>query len=145
VQWKGDQESLRFVHGRAVNIIDGFSALITPDGTKIVCATVSETKRPLTSDLAFTEFSARTGQAVGVMGNWTLHGMYPGQIQDVIWTNPSGSTLIVVAHKPGKPSLAPHSTNVAGYGIEISALTGNRYTPLPGAPLPGSLNSWPTW
>jgi WD40-like Beta Propeller Repeat len=145
LQWKGDQESLRFVHGRAVNVIEGFSALITPDGTKIVCATVSETKRPLVSDLAFTEFSARTGRAVRVLGNWVLKGMYPGQTQDVLWTNRSGSTLIVIAHKPGKPSVMPRSTNVAGYGIEISALSGNRLTPIPGAPAVNSPNPWPAW
>jgi RNA polymerase sigma factor (sigma-70 family) len=145
LQWKGEQESLRFVHGKAVNAIEGFSAIITPDGTKIVCATVSETKRPLTSDLAFTEFSVRTGRAVRVLGNWPLKGMYPGQTQDVLWTNRSGSTLIVVAHKPGKPSVMPHSTSVAGYSIEISALTGNRFVPIPGAPTPNSPYPWPSW
>jgi hypothetical protein len=145
VQWKGDQESLRFVHGRAVNVIEGFSALITPDGTKIVCATVSETKRPLESDLAFTEFSTRTGRAVRVLGNWALGRMYPGQTQDVLWTNRSGSTLIVLAHKPGPPSLMPRSTNVAGYGTEIGALTGTRFTPIPGAPFANSPGPWPTW
>ena len=145
VQWKGEQESLRFVHGKAVNVIEGFSALITPDGTKIVCATVSETKRPLVSELAFTEFSVRTGKAVRVLGNWQLNGMYPGQVQDVLWTNRSGSRLIVVAHKPGKPSLMPHSTNAAGYSIEISALTGNRFVPIPGAPALGSPYPWPAW
>jgi hypothetical protein len=145
LRWKGEQESLRFVHGKAVNVIDGASAIITPDGTKIVCATVSETKRPLTSDLAFTEFSVRTGKAVRVLGNWQLKGMYPGQTQDVLWTNRSGSTLIVVAHKPGKPSVMPHSTHMAGYGIEISALTGNRFVPIPGAPTPDSPYPWPSW
>jgi hypothetical protein len=145
LQWKGEQESLRFVHGRAANVISGFSAIITPDGTKIVCATVSETKRPLMSDLAFTEFSTRTGRVVRVLGNWPLRGMYPGQTEDVLWTNRSGSTLIVVAHKPGKPSVMPHSTHVAGYGIEIGALTGNRFVPIPGAPTPNSPYPWPSW
>jgi hypothetical protein len=144
VQWKDDAESLHFVHGKASNIINGFSALITGDGTKIVAATVSETRHPLNSELAFTEFSASTGKVVKVLGRWPIPGLYPGQIQDVLWTNPSGSTLIVIAHVPGPPAKDPHSRNVAGYQIEFGVQRGNQFTPLPGAPRQGP-GPWPTW
>jgi len=145
VQWKDDAESFHFVHGKASNVIDGFSAVITGDGTKIVAATVSETKHPLNSELAFTEFSASTGKVVDVLGRWPIPGLYPGQSQDVLWANSSGSTLIVLAHVPGVPTKDPHSTNSAGYGIEFGVLNGNRFTPLPGAPRPGGFTPWPTW
>jgi len=144
VQWKDDAESLHFVHGKASNIINGFSAIITGDGTKIVAATVSETRHPLNSELAFTEFSASTGKVVKVLGRWPIPGMYPGQIQDVLWTNSSGSTLIVIAHVPGLPTRDPRSSNNAGYQIEFGVQRGNRFTPLPGAPRLGFV-PWPTW
>ena len=144
VQWKDDAESFHFVHGKASNIIEGASAIITGDGTKIVAATASETKHPLNSELAFTEFSAATGKVVTVLGRWPIPGLYPGQTQDVLWTNSSGSTLIVLAHKPGVPTKDPQSINSAGYGIEFGVLNGNRFTPLPGAPPPGP-NPWPIW
>jgi hypothetical protein len=145
VQWKHDAESFHFVHGKASNIIEGFSALVTGDGTKIVAATASETRHPLNSELAFTEFSATTGKVVKVLGRWPIPGLYPGQTQDVLWTNSSGSTLIVLAHVPGPPARDPHSSDSAGYAIEFGVLTGNRFTPLPGAPRPGGFTPWPTW
>jgi hypothetical protein len=144
VQWRDDAESLHFVHGKASSIIDGFSALITGDGTKIVAATVSETRHPLNSELAFTEFSASTGKVVKVLGRWPIPGLYPGQTQDVLWTSPSGSTLIVLAHVPGPPVKDPHSNNSAGYQIEFGVQRGNQFIPLPGAPRPG-FNPWPIW
>jgi hypothetical protein len=144
LQWKHDAESFHFVHGKASNIIEGFSALITGDGTKIVAATVSETRHPLNSELAFTEFSATTGKIVKVLGRWPIPGLYPGQTQDVLWTNSSGSTLIVLAHVPGPPVRDPSSTNSAGYQIEFGVQRGNQFTPLPGAPRPGP-GPWPVW
>jgi hypothetical protein len=144
VQWKDDAESFHFVHGRASNVIDGFSAIITGDGTKIVAATASETKHPLNSELAFTEFSASTGKVARVLGRWPIPGLYPGQTQDVLWTDSSGSTLIVLAHKPGAPAKDPQSTNSAGYQIEFGVQRGSQFTPLPGAPRPGP-GPWPTW
>jgi hypothetical protein len=145
VQWKDDAETFHFVHGKASNVIEGFSAIVTGDGTKIVAATASETRHPLNSELAFTEFSTSTGKVARVLGRWPIPGLYPGQIQDVLWTNSSGSTLIVLAHVPGVPTKDPHSTNSAGYGIEFGMLSGNTFTPLPGAPRPGAFTPWPTW
>lgn len=144
LQWPGDGATWHYVHGKISNVIFGFSAIVTPDGTKIVAATTSQTKRPLSSELAFTEFSAATGKVVAVLGRWPLPGLYPGQVQDVLWTDSSGSTLIVLAHKPGPPARAPHSVNAAGYGTEFGVLTSSGFTPLPGAPPLGTF-PWPTW
>jgi hypothetical protein len=70
--------------------------------------------------------------------------MYPGQIQDVLWTNSSGSTLVVIAHVPGVPTKDPHSSNNAGYQIEFGVQRGNQFIPLPGAPTLG-FGPWPVW
>jgi hypothetical protein len=142
--WPGDGATWHYVHGKISHVLFGFSAIITPDGSKIVAATEDLTKHPLSSALAFTEFSAATGKVVNVLGRWPIPGMYPGQTQDVLWANSSGSKLIVLAHKPGAPAKAPHSGNAADYGIEFGVLSGNRFTPLPGAPRPGP-NAWPVW
>ena len=144
LQWKGDAETWHLVHGKISNVIFGYSAIITGDGTRIVAATGSLTKHPLNSELAFTEFSASTGKVVKILGRWPIPGLYPGQTQDVLWANSPGSTLIVLAHKPGVPTKDPHSVNSADYGIEFGVLRGSRFTPLPGAPRPGP-NSWPVW
>jgi hypothetical protein len=142
--WPGDGATWHYVHGKISHVLFGFSAIITPDGSKIVAATEDLTRHPLSSELAFTEFSAATGKVVKVLGRWPIPGLYPGQVQDVLWTNSSGSKLIVLAHKPGRPAKAPHSGNAADYGIEFGVLEGNRFTPLPGAPSPGP-NAWPAW
>jgi hypothetical protein len=134
-----EQESLHFVHGKASSIF-GYSALLTPDGTKIVLATVTETRPPIRSELAFTEFSASTGNVVRTLGTWRFSA-YPGQTQDVLWTNPSGSKLIVVAHKPGAPTI---TRTITRYPIEVGVLTGNKFTPLHGAPA-SFVNGWPVF
>lgn len=146
VQWKDDAETFHFVHGKVSNVIDGFSAIITPDGSKIVAATVSENRHPLASELMFTEFSAATGRPVTALGRWRLPGLYPGQIQDVQWASRSGGKLIVLAHQPGPPVPDPRSAGhrSAGYHIEFGVQTAGRFTPLPGAPVPGP-NPWPVW
>jgi hypothetical protein len=144
LRWPGDGATWHYVHGKISNVLFGFSAIITSDGNKIVAATEDLTKHPLSSELAFTEFSAATGKVVKVLGRWPIPGLYPGQTQDVLWTNRSGSTLIVLAHKPGVPTKDPHSPNSAGYGIEFGVLRGNQFTPLPGAPGAGP-SAWPTW
>jgi len=144
LRWPGDGATWHYVNGKISNVLFGFSAIITGNGSKIVAATEDLTKHPLSSELAFTEFSAATGKVVKVLGRWPIPGLYPGQTQDVLWANSSGSTLIVLAHKPGVPTKDPHSINSAGYGIEFGVLRGNHFTPLPGAPSAGP-NAWPTW
>lgn len=146
LQWKDDAETWHLVNGQISNVIFGYSAIITPDGSKIVAATGSETRHPLSSELMFTEFSTATGRPAAVLGRWHLPGLHAGQIQDVLWSSPAGDKLIVVAHKPGAPAADPRSPGhrTAGYAIEFGVQTASGFTPLPGAPLPGP-HPWPVW
>jgi hypothetical protein len=94
------------------------NTLMTPDGTKIVTATTivpREQSRP--EQLAITKFSTRTGKVVASEDRFEMRGW-----QEVLWTSPSGSTLIVTDPR-GK-----QGASVTG------VLTGGRFTTLPRAP-----------
>jgi hypothetical protein len=135
----------RFSHGRAVNNATSWGALLTPDGSKIVVATVTQSMHPRTSEFAFTEFSARTGNVVAVLGRWRLTRRWPDLGQAVLWTNADGSTLLVLAHRPGV-TLSPTSPGPGfQFSIQFGVLHGNRYTPLPDPPSLSGASSLPVW
>jgi hypothetical protein len=136
----------RFSHGRAVINATAWGALLTPDGSKIVVATVTQSMHPATSQFAFTEFSARTGKVVAVLGRWQLTRRWPDGGQSVLWTNADGSTLLVLAHRPGV-TLSPTSPGSGvDFSIQFGVLHGNRYTPLPDPPrLDQASASFPVW
>lgn len=145
MRWPDAGDPVHFIHGRLINNFFGFSAIITPDGSKIAAATSTVVKHPLHSELQFTEYAVGTGTIERVLDPWRLPGLYPGQVQDVLWSNPSGSKLIVVAHIPGKPVRDPRSRDSAGYGLTVGVVSGNNFTPIPGAPSPNSTDGWPAW
>lgn len=145
LNWTGRETSRRFSHGRAVNNTDTFGALLTPDGSKIVVATVTQSMHPLTSEFAFTEFSARTGKVVAVLGRWRFTRRWPEQDQAVLWTNADGSTLLVLAHRPGVTLSPTSSSPGTSFPVEFGALDGDRYTPLPGQPRLRQLSTFPAW
>jgi hypothetical protein len=91
------------------NSLRGYNTLITPDGTKIVCLTTGTTVNGVT------EFGASTARVVS--------DTYP-EGTDVLWTNASGSTLIV--------------SNASTVGV----LAGGRFTPLPDAPNLSIMSAW---
>ncbi len=145
LDWSGMATGRRFSHGRAVNDTDTFGALLTPDGSKIVVATVTQSLHPLTSEFAFTEFSARTGKVVAVLGRWRFIRRWPQQDQAVLWTNADGSTLLVLAHRPGVTVRPTSPSSGVPFPIEFGVLHGNRYTPLPGAHRLDRLSIFPAW
>ncbi len=145
LNWTGRETSRRFSHGRAVNNSITFGALLTPDGSKIVVATVTESLHPLTSELGFTEFSARTGKVVTVLGRWRFVRRWPEQEQAVLWTNADGSTLLVLAHRPGVTVRPASPSSGSTFGVEFGVLHGDQYTPLPGAHGLGRLSTFPAW
>lgn len=64
---------------------------------------------------------------------WPEHGSQPlglGLNCSVIWTNSSGSVLVVAA---------PEARGKVGLRSVYGVLRGNRFTPIPGAPSPGAL------
>jgi hypothetical protein len=118
----------------------GTGTFITPDGTMIVCATTSTVKWSTTvTELGYTEFLASTGRAVRILDLRRYAAKALLQTQDVLWTNASGSTLIVVANVPG--------TRPGKYRLQIGAVTGNSFRPLPGLQMDTANGpvSYPAW
>jgi hypothetical protein len=112
-------------------ILSANNTMITPDGTKVVASTARFTARIPTTELRITEFSASTGKAVRLLDPWQFSGSGAVSWQNVLWTNSSGSTLIVES---------PPGTDPAGHfvrhaiGPVAGVLTGGQFTPLPKAP-----------
>jgi hypothetical protein len=91
------------------NSLSGYNTLITPDGTKIVCRTTGTTVNGIT------EFEASTARVVSDTDP---------QATDVLWTNASGSTLIV------------------GNASTVGVLAGGQFTPLPDASNVSIMSAW---
>jgi uncharacterized protein (UPF0333 family) len=115
VEWTGggvtgaDGVVIRGSRTSPANSLFGYNTLITPGGTKIVCLTRGTTVSGVT------EFDAATARVAS--------NTYP-QATDVLWTNASGSTLIV--------------SNASTVGV----LTGGQFTPLPDASNVGIMSAW---
>jgi hypothetical protein len=108
---------------------------ITPDGTKLIGETGSGPFRPgaTTESGALGVYSARTGALLAITGRWQRNGrglLSNRARQTVVWSNPSGSRLIVEM---------PH-----GNLNEVGILTADKFTPLAHvalAPLLTAINS----
>lgn len=104
------------------------SAILTPDGTKIIAMEVP-TPRTATQ-IRVRQFSATNGKQLGILA--TLHyreGAVTGW-PDVLWSNPSGSQLIISTTRPGAAP-SKHGSLTPG---EIGTVSGGRFMPLPGIP-----------
>lgn len=108
-------------------IADG-DAIITPDGSAVVCGAVrmieaSETSQPHIEQGMF-EVSTATRQITRVLGQW----QNTADVYDaVLWSGPSGQVLIGVTSRLG-----------------IGVLNGNEFTPMktPTAPYPADQGAW---
>jgi hypothetical protein len=122
-------------------VLNGPSALITPNGAAIVCAASTAMRSThgaiIGYKLGYVAFSTRTGRPLEVLDPRQYTSYKWLQTEDVLWTNASGSELIVVANvpaaKPGK------------YRLQIGALGAHGFTPLPGEQLASELFSAPVW
>jgi hypothetical protein len=121
---------------------DGSNSLLTPDGTRIIYAP-AVTLPPVTTavheKLNFAVYSAHTGKLLQTRDPWWFNvaaPTRPGQSvlkpwQQVLWSDTTGHTLIVVS----PPGQAP-----AGQWVHhsvrpvIGVLSGNHFTPIPRAP-----------
>jgi len=111
------------------------SAIITPDGTKIIAMEVPSPRTA--TEIRVRQFSATNGRPLGILA--TIHyrkGAITGW-PDVLWSNPSGSQLII---STTRLSAAP-SKNGDLTPEEIGTVSGGRFAPLPG--IPGSQR--PVW
>jgi hypothetical protein len=96
------------------------NTLITPDGSKIVAGTMMyAAKRPYATTAEITEFSTLTGKIESSRDQFRSNGELN---QNVLWTSPSGATLIVSDPRGKAP------------GAVLGVLSGNRFTALPRAP-----------
>ena len=107
---------------------------ITPDGTKLIGETGGPFQLGATTESgALGVYSARTGALLAVTGRWQRHGrglLFNRARQTVLWSNPSGSRLIVEMPR-GKLN-------------EVGTLTADKFTPLAHvapAPLLTAINS----
>lgn len=102
------------------------NTLITPDGSTIVAPTMTLARKSphATTALQITEFSARSGKTVRSLDQFRFGPRDPYlDFQNVLWTSPSGATLIV-SDPRGK-----------AHGAVPGVLSENRFTALPRAPL----------
>jgi len=122
---------VRFSARDGVFTLSPVNSMITPDGTKVVVPLARYTLRPDAMELEIAELSSSTGQAARILDPWRFRGLGAASWQDVLWTNSSGSTLIVEA---------PPGTDPAGHWITrainpvAGVLVGGQFTPLPRAP-----------
>jgi len=122
-------------------ILNGPSALITPNGALIMCATSTAMRSAggaVTGyRLGYVAFSARTSRPLEVLDPRQYTSYKWLQTEDVLWTNASGSELIVLMNvptaKPGK------------YRLQVGAVGPRGFTPLPGDQLPSELFFEPAW
>ena len=118
---------MTFPHWSTTGSVSG-SAIITPDGTKIIAMEVP-TPRTAT-EIRVRQFSATTGRPLGILATVRYRkGAITGW-PDVLWSNPSGSQLII---STTRLSAAPSKNGDLTPG-EIGIVSGGRFVPLPGIP-----------
>jgi hypothetical protein len=109
------------------------SAIITPDGTKIIAMAVTRHA----TQIVVNEFSASTGKALGTMVRLRYRrGAITGW-PSVLWSDSSGSTLIVKTTKPGTGASKHGDMTPRVVGV----VTRGHFTPLPGIPA-GNMLAW---
>jgi hypothetical protein len=151
-QWTGDHLDVRLLDTAAagsslrsarpaVAVLsssnDDSNSLLTPDGRTVIYAPAQgaqENTLPprFREKLNFAEFSASTGKLVRTLDPWWF-SLGSGQLpyQQVLWTNSSGATLIVIS--PPGASPARHWVRHSIQPV-LGVLTGNQFTPIPGSP-----------
>ena len=119
--------------------LGGTNSLITPDGNALVAATARYQQHPVRSELQISEFRTSTGTMFRSLARWRLssHGV---SWQDVLWTNSSGSTLIVVT--PPGTGRGTGSLNRAVGPLTGILTSGGQFTPLPGLSIRSSDIAW---
>jgi DNA-binding beta-propeller fold protein YncE len=104
------------------------SAIITPDGTKIIAMAVPGAGNA--DKIQANEFSTATGKQVAVLARLRYQKHAITGWPNVLWTDSSGSRIIVKVTRLG----AAPGKNGGLTAEEIGIMTRNRFTPLRGLP-----------
>jgi hypothetical protein len=103
--------------------------IVSPDGSAVICGAVATFGMTATSgmhrnaEIAFLEYSTATGKLIHVLGHRTIDNAGALAI-NVLWSNSSGSVLIVAIPNQGSG--------------EVGVLSGNSFTRLP---VPGAIDA----
>jgi hypothetical protein len=108
--------------------------ILTPNGQTVVAPVDLTVPHARGMTAAFLEFSASTGYALRFLRPQQVsegRDVLASPVYSVVWTNPSGSVLVVAAPATRHGNTGTRSV----YGV----LRGHRFTPIPGAPSPDAL------
>jgi hypothetical protein len=118
---------MTFPHWATTGSVSG-SAIITPDGTKIIAMEV--VSPPAATEVRVRQFSATNGRPLGILATINYRkGAITGW-PNVLWSNPSGSQLII---STTRLSTAPSKNGNLTPGV-VGIVSGGRFAPLPGIP-----------
>jgi hypothetical protein len=128
--WSG-RRAATFAHWPSGTVAG--SAIITPDGTKIIAMAVTHQA----TQIQVNEFSASTGKAVGTVVRLRYRRGAITSWPSVLWSDSSGSTLIVKTTRPGTRPVKNPDAAPGVFGV----VTSGHFTLLPGIPA-GEMLAW---
>ena len=109
------------------------SAIITPDGTKIIAMAVTRHA----TQIQVNEFSASTGQALGTVVHLRYRRGAITSWPSVLWSDSSGSTLIVKTTRPGTKPIKNADATPGAFWV----IANGHFTLVPGIPA-GEMVAW---
>jgi hypothetical protein len=128
--WSG-RRAVTFAHWPSGSVAG--SAIITPDGTKIIAMAVTRHA----TQIQVNEFSASTGQALGTVVHLRYRRGAITSWPSVLWSDSSGSTLIVKTTRPGTKPIKNADATPGAFGV----ISNGHFTLLPGIPT-GEMMAW---
>src|SRR5215831_12480850 len=119
--------SRRLVHAPkpGINATPWYQVRLTPDGRTVIAVLAARGRRdPNGAAQKLEEFSARTGRLLRVLNYLPVHNYT--DVEQVLWTSPSGHALLVANTKP-----YPGKRRAFFLLGHVALLTGHHFTPLP--------------
>lgn len=119
--------SRRLVHAPkpGINATPWYQVRLTPDGRTVIAVLAAPNRRdPNGAAQKLEEFSARTGRLLRVLNYLPVHNYT--DVEQVLWTSPSGHALLVANTKP-----YPGKRRAFFLLGHVALLTGHHFTPLP--------------
>jgi len=119
--------SRRLVHAPkpGINATPWYQVRLTPDGRMVIAVLAAPNRRdPNGAAQKLEEFSARTGRLLRVLNYLPVHNYT--DVEQVLWTSPSGHALLVANTKP-----YPGKRRAFFLLGHVALLTVHHFTPLP--------------